>query len=298
MADPRVHAVVVNWNGREYLGPCLRSLMGTDYPELSIVVVDNASADGSPEMVRSEFPRVGLIETGENLGYAGGGNIGLRSGLEAGADYLLLLNNDVEVAEGAVRKLVEAALRDDRAAALGPMIYYYDRRDVIWSIGGEVSYWTGAIRHRGLRQTDRGQFDRVEEVDYVTGCVMMLSSRALREIGLLDESYYMYNEDTDWCERARRASYRILAVPESKIWHRISMSSGGGLTSYKVYHRLRSTLRFYARYARPYHWLGILPLTAARTAAFAVAQLAAGRPGNVTAVLRGLAHSAGRRERT
>lgn len=297
MTDPLVHAVVVNWNGREYLGTCLQTLLASTYPNLTVVVVDNASEDGSAEMVRREFPRAKVIESGRNLGYAGGANIGIAAGLDEGAEYVLVANNDVEFDPEAIGRLVGAARSEDRAAILGPMIYYYDRRDVIWSIGGEVSFWTGTIRHRGIRETDRGQFDGVTDVDYVTGCVLLASSKAVREIGLLDEGYYMYNEDTDWCERAKRASYRVLAVPEARIWHRISMSSGGGLTSYKIYHRLRSTFRFYRRYARPYHWLGILPVTGGRMLAFAVAQLATGRRGNAAAVFRGLVHSATRRER-
>lgn len=292
MKNPLVWAVIVNWNGRELLEACLSTLLDSTYPNLSVTVVDNASNDGSPEMVREKFEGVTLIESGENLGYAAGANTGIRYARGRGADFVLLLNNDVELDPSAVTELVDAANPDSRRAMIGPMIYYWDRPEIIWSAGGEVSYWTGNIRHRGLRQKDEGQFAEIAEVDYVTGCAVLVSLSALNEIGLMDEGYFMYNEDTDWCTRARRAGYSVIMAPAARLWHKVSMSSGGGLTPFKIYHRLRSTLRFFAMYARPYHWLGIVPATAVRAVAFAVSEAAAGHGANVAALARGVRDAA------
>jgi len=295
--EPPVHAIVVNWNGRPLLEPCLRTLLGSRYPRLSVLVVDNASTDGSQDLVRNGFPEVGLIENEENLGYAAGANAGIRRVLEDGEGYVLLMNNDVEIAPDAVSALVAAALEHPRAAFVGPMIYYHDRPDVIWSAGGAVSFWSGGIRHLGIRERDAGQFGGVREVDYVTACAVLASTAALREIGLMDTGYFMYNEDTDWCVRARRCGYGVLVAPGARVWHRVSMSSGGGLTPYKIYHRFLSTFRFFSRHARPHHWIGIVPATAVRAIAFLARELTGGRPQNAAAVFRG-ARDTIRRRRT
>ena len=227
----------------------------------------------------------------ENRGYAAGVNAGLKLAMDEGADYVLLLNNDIELDAGAVSALVAVAARPG-SAFVGPLIYYADRPSVLWSAGGEVSFWTGNIRHVGLREEDEGQYAGVREVDYVTACAVLASAVAIRTIGPMDESYYMYNEDTDWCVRARAAGFDVLVAAESKIWHKVSMSSGGGLTPFKVYHRLRSSLRYFSLYARPYHWLGIVPATAGRMAAFAVAETLSGHGAIVAALARGIRDSA------
>lgn len=298
MANTGVAAVVVNWNGRDLLGPCLDSILASSWPDLSVIVVDNGSTDGSCELVRERYPGVTLLENRANLGYAAGANTGLSHARAAGAEYALLLNNDVEIAADAIAALTEEARRRPRAALLGPMIYYQDEPDVIWSAGGAVSYWTGAIRHLGIRERDTGQHATVRAVDYVTGCAVLVSLSAAEEIGPLDVSYFMYNEDTDWCVRAELAGYEVLFVPAARIWHSVSMSSGGGLTPFKTYNRFRSTFRFFKRYAKPYHWLGIAPATACRILLFAGRELSRGRGANVAAVGRGLLHSITGQRRT
>lgn len=287
MGDPSVHAVVVNWNGRELLRPCLRTLLASSYSSLSVVVVDNASTDGSRELVADEFPRVRLIANAENLGYAAAANEGLKSVEAEGGDYALLMNNDTEIDPAAVSSLVDAARGNPRAAFVGPMIYYHDRPGVIWSAGGSIRYWSGDIRHVGIRERDRGQFDRIREVDYVTACAVLVAVAPLRDIGLMDAGYFMYNEDTDWCVRAGERGYAVLVAPRAKVWHKVSMSSGGGLTAYKIYHRFHSTFRFFRRHARPYHWIGIVPAVAARAVVFVLGELVRGRPENAAAVFRG-----------
>ncbi len=288
MALPAVTAVVVNWNGASVLEPCLRTLLASSYENLTVLMVDNASVDASVELVRSGFPSVRIEETGRNLGYAGGANHGLRAAREGGADYILLLNNDVEIAPDAVNELVRAALENPEALLLGPKIYYHDQPDVIWSAGGAVSFWSGHIRHVGIHRRDAGQFDDERAVDYLTGCALMLPVRTLETVGYIDETYYMYNEDTDWSTRALRSGGGVLYVPAARLWHKVSTSSGGGLTRYKIYHRIRSTLAYYRRYAAWYHWFGILPATAVRAIGFAIAQTASGEGGRVSALIRGV----------
>jgi GT2 family glycosyltransferase len=296
--DPSVHAVVVNWNGAEVLRPCLRTLFDSRYPRLSVLVVDNASTDGSQELVRSEFPEARLIANAENEGFAAGANAGIERVIADGGDYVLLMNNDTEIDPDAVARLVAAAQGNSQAAFVGPLIYYHDRPDIVWSAGGRVSYWSGDIRHLGIRARDTGQFEGVRRVDYVTGCAVLVATRALQDIGYMDTGYFMYNEDTDWCVRATERGYAVLLAPGAKVWHKVSMSSGGGLTAFKIYHRFLSTFRFFSRHARPYHWIGIVPATVARATGFVFAELLRGRPENALAVFRGARDSVrGRRTR-
>jgi len=134
---PSVTIIVLNWNGGQDTLACLESLAQLDYPEFGVLVVDNGSTDGSLQAVQERFPEIPIIETGENLGYAGGSNVGLRWALDHGADYALLLNNDTVVAPDFLRLLVEAVGADPRIGIAGPTICYYDRPEVIWSAGGE-----------------------------------------------------------------------------------------------------------------------------------------------------------------
>ncbi|HIP87591.1 MAG TPA: glycosyltransferase family 2 protein, partial [Anaerolineales bacterium] len=181
---PRVTAIVVNWNGLEDTIACLASLAEVDYPSLEVVVVDNGSTDGSPALLRQRFPRLALLETGENLGYAGGNNVGVRYVLERGADYVLLLNNDTEVAPGFLRRLVEVAEADPRVGVVGPTIYYYDRPDVVWSAGGAIDWRRGRAWMMGLDERDRGQFGTApREVNFVTGCAMMVRRETVERAG-------------------------------------------------------------------------------------------------------------------
>lgn len=287
MSGPRVEALVVNWNGLGVIGPCLETLLASDYHGLSVTMVDNDSTDGSVDFVRDTFPAVRIIETGDNRGYAAGVNAGAGVALDDGADYLFVLNNDVELAPECVSRLVNAASKRADAAFLGPLIYYHDRPDIIWSAGGRIGWWSGHIHHVGIRERDLGQYEGVRDVDYVTGCAALVSARAVREIGLMDTGYYMYNEDTDWCVRASRAGFAVVCVGDARMWHKVSMSSGGGLTPFKIYHRIRSSFRFFSRHARPWHWLGIAPSTAARSLVFFVSQLMKGSGRNAAAVARG-----------
>jgi GT2 family glycosyltransferase len=284
---PRVTAIVVNWNGMDVIGPCLETLLSSGLEGLEVMVVDNASTDDSAQFVRDTFPDVRIVPTGGNLGYAAGVNAGVGVALDEGADYMFVLNNDVEVAPDCVEKLVAAASERPDAAFLGPLIYYHDQPDVVWSAGGRIGWWTGHIRHIGIRERDAGQFAGVRDVDYVTGCAVLVRASALSGVGLMDTSYFMYNEDTDWCVRARRAGFAVVAVGDARLWHKVSASSGGGLTSFKVYHRVRSTFRFFRLHARSWHWLGIVPMTVARTLWFMAAELLKGSGGNARAVARG-----------
>lgn len=258
MSDfPLVYIIVLTWNGKNDTIECLKSLQRLSYPNARILVVDNASEDGTVEAIRKVYPHVEVIVNQENLRFAGGNNVGMNYALERGAQYVALLNNDTVVDHEFLAQLIRAAEQDTQAGMVGPKIYYYNNLRQIWFAGGKISWWKGWISHVGIRERDRGQYDTVQEVDYITACCILVKREVIEKIGLLDERYFIYGEDADWCIRATRAGYKLLYIPSSVIWHKISVSAGGHLSWFKNWNKLKSQLRLMARHAKLYCWLTI-----------------------------------------
>lgn len=254
-ASPSVAIVVLTWNGRDLTLDCLESLCRVTTPNVRVILVDNASSDGTADAVRERFgARVTVLVNPSNLGYAAGNNAGIALALRDGADMVLLLNNDTVVDPDFVVQLT-AGIGD--AGIAGPKIYFHQPPDRIWFAGGLVSLWRGTARHIGIRETDRGQYDTPRAVDYVSGCALLVRRAVFEKIGVLDTAYRAYFEDTDFCMRAARAGFGIRYVPSSRVWHRISASTGGQVSRRKASRKLTSAWRFFRRYARPWHWLTI-----------------------------------------
>jgi GT2 family glycosyltransferase len=261
--QPRVAVIVVNWNGRDVTLECLRSLSALTFPNADLIVVDNASSDGSVEAIRAGYPNVALLAMPKNLRFAGGNNAGIREALAHGADMVLLLNNDTVVDPDFLTHLVTRMEADPSNGMVAPKIFYFDQTDKIWFAGGIISMWTGTMKHIGIREVDRGQHDTVGEIAYASGCCMLVRADVIRKIGLLDESYHMYTEDADWSMRARRAGYAIVYEPAARVWHKLSVSSGGHLSWYKLKNKFISNLRFFWRYGTwvqrlVFPWLSVI----------------------------------------
>jgi GT2 family glycosyltransferase len=240
-----VVAVVLSWNRRDDTLACLRSLARE--PELRVIVVDNASSDGTVGAVRAEFPDAELIVNDSNLGFSAGNNVGIRRALELGADWVLVLNNDVEVEEGFLAPLLEEGLRRPDAAALSPKILLTHPADVIWFAGASYDPRRGYNgRQRGYGERDDGRFDDVWETDRVCGAAMLVPRVVLERDGLFDEELFAYYEDTDWSLRARGP---LLVVPASRVHHRVSASSGGESSPTTLYYGTRNALVVAERYA-------------------------------------------------
>jgi GT2 family glycosyltransferase len=255
---PAIAVIVLTWNGRDLTLDCLDSLARVATAGVRVIVVDNASADGTVEAIRARFgAEVTVLSNPSNLGYAAGNNAGIERALDDGADLVLLLNNDTIVDPAFIDELVRGLAAAPGAGIAGPKTYYASPPDRIWFAGGEVSLWRGTARHIGIRQTDRGQYDTPRDVDYVSGCALLARREVFETIGMLDTAYRAYFEDTDFCMRAARAGFRIRYVPAAKVWHRISASTGGQLSRRKATRKLASAWRFFRTYARPWHWLTI-----------------------------------------
>jgi GT2 family glycosyltransferase len=218
-----VTVIILNWNGRDDTLACLTSLKSLEYPAFEVVVVDNGSKDDSVTAIRSTFPKVTLIEAKTNLGFVGGNNLGLEYAQKMGAEYALLLNNDTEVAPDFLQKLVEAVDGNPDVGVAGPMTFYYDTPNVIWSAGGEVDWQHGRTHMFGLGETDNGQYDgSARQVDFVTGCAFLIKMPVYIQAGGLDPRFFAYYEEVEWCVRIARAGYCTLFVPQAKVWHKIS----------------------------------------------------------------------------
>ncbi len=226
MALPTIAIIVLNYNSREDTLDCLRSLELLTYSRAYTIVVDNDSSDGSVESIRSQFPQIKLIETGANLGFTGGNNIGIRHALEAGADFVMLLNNDTIVAPDLIDQMVTAMVQDPKIGVAGPTIYYYEQPHVVWSAGGDIDWKRGTTSMTAIGSEDKGQFGtEAREVQFVTGCALLARREVWETVGLLDEQFFMYYEETEWCVRASRAGYKIVHVPQAMLWHKISIEA-------------------------------------------------------------------------
>jgi len=263
MSHPLVHAIILSYNGKDLTLACLDSVRKSVYDSFKIVVVDNASQDGSAESIDEKFTNeinsqdLILIRNDRNLGFAGGNNVGMRFAIDNGADYILLLNNDTIVDENMIAALVDVCEKDSGVGIVGPKIYYFDPPDQIWFAGAEILLHRGLSRHVGIREKDTGQHDETAESDYITGCAMLVRRSVIERIGFLDPVYQMYSEDADFCMRAKHSGFRIRYVPAGKIWHKISAATGGHLKWRKMKLRLRSNFIFFKRYARWFHWFSI-----------------------------------------
>jgi len=287
--------IVLSWNGLALTRDTLRSLAQCRLPEdwrMHVIVVDNASSDGSPAMVRAEFPDAELLALAENRRFAGGNNAGLERALATGADAAMLLNNDVMADPLLIEKLLAALAENPQAGAAGPLIYFAPPSDRIWYAGGRCDPWLAHSSHRAIRERDRGQFRSVETTGYLSGCCLLATAEAWKRVGLLDERYFIYAEDADWCLRARAAGYRLLFVPTARLWHRVSASSGGAMNPWKVYQRLRANVTLWARNARGVGRVTWLPALLAQQAAYAVLLVLRGHPAAAAAVPRALLDAA------
>jgi GT2 family glycosyltransferase len=238
LSGKAVDVVILSWNGVAFLERCLSSLLRQTYSGSRILVVDNASTDGSVSMVRQRFPQVEVVENESNLGFAGGINVGLR---HCTRDSAILLNQDTELREDWLESLVHAMESDSAVGVAGCKLLYADGK-TLQHAGGVLNYPSAIGAHRGRGELDRGQYDQKPDVDFVTGAALAVRSDVLQEIGLLDEGFFFYYEDADFCFRARQAGYRVIYAPKAVgIHHEGTAVRKLGGEHYCLLHRSRLT---------------------------------------------------------
>jgi len=220
----KVFVIILNFKVKELALRCIESVKKSTYKNTEIILVDNDSDDGIEEDVK-KFD-IDFIQTGKNMGYSGGNNAGIKKALKSGADYIFILNPDTVVDKDCIRHLVDGAEKY-KAGIVGSKIYFNGSKK-IWYAGGIFDKENVIGSHRGVDEMDRRKYDIPEETDFVTGAAMMVKRELFDKIGLLDERYFLYYEDADFCERAKRAGFKVFYIPDAVVNHENAASSGLG----------------------------------------------------------------------
>lgn len=240
MLDGKIGIVMVNYNGEKFQNDCIETIYKSKYNNFDIIVVDNDSADNSIPLLKTEYPDVIVMEMKHNYGVAKGNNIGIQFCLERGYEYILLLNNDTEIDPDMLGLLVKHA--DERTVTVPKMYYYPDNE--IWFAGGIINWDRATTPHIGINQIDVGQYDKEKDVEYSPTCCFLVHHSIFQKVGLMDEKYFMYYDDTDFCVRLSQKNCKIKYVPMAKLWHKVSSSSGGEESLTSVFYCSRNRLYF------------------------------------------------------
>lgn len=248
MQAPKVAIILLNWNGIQDTLECLASVFAIDYPNFDVIVADNGSRDQQGQRIKQQYPQITLIENGGNLGFAEGNNVAIRHALDAGADHVLLLNNDTTIDPAALTGFADAIRRFPEAGIYGAKIYYHANPRTLWYAGARWDRRRGGFVHVGMGEEDDNQsHEQISEQDYITGCALLVARTVIERIGVMDPRFFVYFEETDWCHRARRAGFRCLLVPAAKVWHKVSASTGGSASPVYHYYMSRNLLLFVGR---------------------------------------------------
>jgi GT2 family glycosyltransferase len=240
----KLFAVTVNWNRPDDTIECARSILTGGYDDIGLVVVDNGSIDDSVEKMRQALPSATLITNPTNEGYVKGVNKGIRMALDAGATHVLVINNDAIGKDHFIMQLKEAMDRHPEAGLVAPKILYYNSNR-IWFSGGTFNNWLGYSKHTGMDLINDGKGEESEQ-DYITGCSILVKADLFRTIGLFDEQYNIYGEDIDFCIRAQDRGFGSWYIPNTIVYHKVSLSTGIGgsniMTPFRSYYYSRNML--------------------------------------------------------
>jgi GT2 family glycosyltransferase len=286
MTKPPVGVVIVNHNLKESLKETLESFRKVNYPGLQIVVSDNASTDGAQEMVRTLFPEVHLLAHKEEQGYARAASLGMDYLVDK-TKYIFSTTNDVIIDPEMINVLVDYAEKDPKAGVLGAKIYFFDRPNVLWSAGGSINPLHGHTRHFGWERKDHPRYGHVRECDYVTGCGYLLRSEGLKKVGYFKEDLVFYSEDAELCYRFREGGYKVLFIPDAKMWHNTGTTLAKN-RPVQLHYSTRNQLYLLQRHRVGYYplslWIHILIVSPFKMALFAII----GRWKNSVGIYRGI----------
>lgn len=238
--EKKVAVVIVNYNGLSDTVDCINSLK--QCADLAkIIVVDNASKKNESIVIAEKFPDAKVLRLNENLGFAGGNNVGIKWALDEEYEYIALLNNDTVVDKDMFALLINSA---DEHNVVAPYMYYFSQPNSLWYGGGYINRWTGNAKHFCHPRCNMRSF----KCSFVTGCCFVAHRNIWEKVGLLDDSYFMYCEDTDYCIRLFQKGVNIKIVPQAKLWHKVGKSSGGLKTAFTIYYVTRNRLLVINRY--------------------------------------------------
>ncbi len=221
-ATATVGVVLVNWNGAKHTIPCVASLLaGSERPDW-IVVVDNASHDGSADLILETFPSITLLRNSDNLGFTGANNVGINRLMTLGCSYIWILNNDTTVDQRCLSVLRDYLCAHPGVSACSGKILYAEPQNLIWYAGATYDPWTMRSKHRGEGAFDVGQYEQPGAVPFLSGCCMFVRRETIEHFGVFDDRFFAYDEDSDWCLRVMEANRRLDYVPNAILWHKVS----------------------------------------------------------------------------
>lgn len=242
---------------------CLQSLIQEDkHTNYSIIVVFNSQDARLSQLLKMEYPGVIIILNRDNIGFAGGVNRGIVKAEEIGSENIIILNNDTIISEGLISGLVAYANKEKTIGLVSPKIYFSpgfeyhknrykteEKGKVIWYGGGMIDWLNIYGHHRGVDEVDKGQYNKITETDYATGCCMLIKKSVIDKIGYFNEKYFLYFEDVDYSVRTKEHGFKVFYYPKTYIWHKNASSSDkpGSLTH--IYYQNRNRLYFGYKYA-------------------------------------------------
>lgn len=243
--QPFVSIITVNWNNAPVTCDMLRSIKQVNtYPNLEVIVVDNASSEDPTEIFLKEYSEAKVIRTKENLGFSGGNNEGLRV---AKGDYFFLVNNDTEFTPHLIERLVETFASYPKVGIVCPKFHYYFSKGTIEYAGySPISIFTGRNFMIGCKEKDEGQYDEVRETNYAHGGGMMVSRKVIEDVGMMPEEFFLYYEEFDWSEQIRKKGFKIYCQPKALIYHKESMTTGK-MSPLKTFYLTRNRILFMRR---------------------------------------------------
>jgi len=220
----KVSIIILTWNGVGHIFNCLESVQKSTYQNYEIIVVDNGSKDGTSDLIKNNFPNVKLILNKKNLGFTGGNNIGIK---QASGNIVFLLNDDTKIHPDLIETLIKELKNSLKIGIVGPKIYFMpalsadrDEPNKIWFAGGKIDWVKSDSLHLGRNLIDKELInDSKKEVDFITGCALMIKKEVIDKIGLLDDKFFAFYEDADWCQKAKKAGYQVIYIPFGGVWH-------------------------------------------------------------------------------
>ncbi|MCI9618307.1 MAG: glycosyltransferase family 2 protein [Eubacterium sp.] len=249
MAEPSVAIILLNYCNYEDTITCVKTLKKIDYENYIIFIIDNHSPNESlKKLYILKEPKIQIIDSGKNGGFAYGNNIGIQYALEAGMDYILLLNNDTLVEPDFLSELINKGVQKAKGDIITCRIMYNFDKDKVWYAGGEIDWDNLRAIHYGFNKNVNSINNKLNEVTFISGCCMLISRTCIEKIGMLSEEYFMYYEDVDYCQHAMEKGAKLVYVPSSIIYHCVSAAGGGSNSSFVIEWNNRSRRKFYRKY--------------------------------------------------
>ncbi len=225
MNNKKISCIILNWNGKQYLKDCLDSVLSSSYKNLKVIVVDNASTDGSSEFIKNNYKKVVVIENKTNLGWTGGNNKGIKYALGKKTDFIFILNNDTQIDKKCIEELAKEIDEKDEIGIVGPKIFL----KVNGKKTNRISFAGGKFKpnryfgvHIGNNKLDSKAYGKVKQTEFVTGAAIMIKNEVFKKVGLFDDKYFIYYDEADFCMRARKKGYKIFYVPTAHVYHDFS----------------------------------------------------------------------------